>query len=647
MTEIPGYFGGELPFESVSLNESGSQSASQSGSQSGSQSQELGRDSNNGQRHSIADLVARCSIDHSVGPVADTIGGSIAGYQRWNQFLEKRLSRYASSRNDAAKTGNSRMSAYLHYGMVSPMRLARDAHRAGADKYLDELLTWREMNYGFCFYNDDVETLEAIPDWARQSLRAHAQDTRERVCSWEQVARGKTDNLLWDACQRSLLKHGELHNNVRMTWGKLMLQWSSSAEQALQRLIDLNHRYALDGRDPNSYGGILWCLGQFDRPFEPPKPVYGAVRDRPSESHLTRLPLEHFEARVDRPCWDPAPKIAVVGAGLGGLVAARTLSDRGIDVDIFEKSRGRGGRSATRRLEEGLQFDHGAQYFTIRDRRNSRWLESWLHAGIVQPWGGRIVELNQQQAKPERAAQARFVAIPSMSRLGRHLAEDLNVIHEVRIEKIHRRDNQHYLESADTRYGPYDIVICNAPPEQTRSMIFDECSWKDRLDEVKMSACWTVMVAFTEPWTVPFDGAFVNEGPLRWIARDSSKPQRPQTLDCWVLQASPEWSKTHLDRSCDEITNRLLESLGDCYHTPPPERLFAHAHRWRYAEPTEVIANGCLWDEHNLIGACGDWCNGPKIEAALLSGAAVAGQAIGWLHENAKPPGSTQQLQLF
>jgi photolyase PhrII len=232
----------------------------------------------------IADLCARCRIDHTVGPVAHTRGGASSGYRRWEVFKQHGLASYADMRNDAAAAfplGVSRMSAYLHHGHVSPFRIARQAALAGgpgARKFLDELLIWRELAHHFCFHHAAPGTLGALPAWAMQTLEDHRQDRRKVIFDWDALSRARTGDPLWDAAQRSLIIHGELHNNVRMTWGKAILQWTRSPEEALQTMIALNHRYALDGNDPNSYGGILWCMGLFDRAFHPEKPVIGTLR---------------------------------------------------------------------------------------------------------------------------------------------------------------------------------------------------------------------------------------------------------------------------------------------------------------------------------------------------------------------------------
>ena len=249
----------------------------------------------------IATLVAACEIDHRVAAVPRSPGGSRAGYARWEAFVRRGgLDRYAKQRNDPTRDGVSRMSAYLHYGMVSPFRLAREcaARRGeGPEKYLDELLIWRELAHAFCYWHPSPTTIEAVPAWARATLRAHEGDRRQ-LLPMTVLAAGETGDVLWDTAQHSLVAYGELHNNVRMTWGKALLDWSANAEQCLERLVELNHRFALDGRDPSSYGGLLWCLGQFDRPFAPELPVIGTVRPRPTREHAQRLNVAAYARSI-------------------------------------------------------------------------------------------------------------------------------------------------------------------------------------------------------------------------------------------------------------------------------------------------------------------------------------------------------------
>lgn len=603
---------------------------------------------------SLAGIVSQCDIDHSIGPVADTIGGSEAGYARWNAFRKRGLKDYAKRRNQIELDGVSRMSAYLHYGMVSPFRVAREASADGAEKYLDELLIWRELAYAFCYYRADVESLASLPAWAVETLDNHRNDTRNSL-SWETLVRARTGERLWDAAQRSLLKHGELHNNIRMTWGKAILDWSVDARQSLERLIDLNHRYALDGRDPASYGGILWCLGQFDRPFLPEQPILGNVRPRPVKFHEHRTNIVAYEKKVDRAVAEPSPRIAMIGTGLAGLMCSRILADQGLNIQCFEKSHRAGGRSSTRIAEGTIPFDHGAQYFTIRSPVLEPYLDSWCQDNHVACWDGRIVSIDQPGVVRDVPAVKRFVGTPNMESLGLHLASDLSISFDTEVSRVERVSNGYQLVCKSGKsLGEFDLVLWNNPPVQVQKLVPQPCTWRDRLATVEMVPCWAVMLAFTERWDVPFDGAFVNEGALGWIARNSSKPSRPKDLDTWVFHSTVAWASENLETSKDAVAEKLMQEAERITGTSLPSPSQVRAHRWLYSRPAEPLSEASLWDETHRLGACGDWCGGPRVEGALLSGMSLAGQVLGSLHERTiagfatrDEPTSLVQLELF
>jgi predicted NAD/FAD-dependent oxidoreductase len=586
-----------------------------------------------------ADLIAHCDIDHAVGPVPHTAGGSAAGYARWEKFRAAGLPHYARRRNDPLLEGTSRLSPYLHYGMVSPLRIAREAAAAavaGSDKYLDELLVWREMAYAFCRYRPDHETLAALPDWARDTLRRHASDPRPARYSWETLARGRTGDPLWDAAQRSLLIHGELHNNVRMTWGKALLNWTRDAESALRVIIDLNHRYALDGSDPASFGGILWCLGQFDRPFPPPQPIRGTVRGRSTQEHARRLDVEAYTRRATRPLHSPAPRIAVVGAGVSGLICARTLSDHGLRVTVFEKSRGVGGRMATRRTAEGPSFDHGAQYFTVRDPRFQRYVDAWTHDGIAAPWAGRLGSACRGRLESKSGKTQRFVGVPSMNAVCRHLAGDMTIQFRTPVNSLARTDGIWTLrDDAGRVLGEFDGLVCAVPGPQCAQLLAALPEMRQPCAAVPMASCWAVMLAFAEALELSLDGLFIAESPLSWAARNCSKPGRSvdpeERPDTWILHATPEWTDAHLEADAATVWPALLEAFWQATGLPKRPPSYAACHRWRYALPLEPLESRCLFDPDLLVGACGDWCCGPRVEGAFLSGQTLAGRLLSQL----------------
>lgn len=609
------------------------------------------------QHESIDHVVSQCQIDHSIGPVPDSEGGSIAGYRRWEHFQRKGLGQYAARRNNPLVDGVSRLSAYLHYGMVSPMRIAREAAAlgsAGATKFLDELLIWRELAYAFCFYRPDHGLLTAIPNWARDTLSQHESAPRAAIMSWERLAQGCTGDSLWDAAQKSLLIHGELHNNVRMTWGKAFLNWTTNAKQALQSMIDLNHRYALDGRDPASYGGLLWCLGQFDRPFTPPNQVVGTVRTRSTDEHARRLDVAAYRNKVLRPLSDRMPSVAVIGAGMSGLVCARTLSNHGFQVRVFEKSRGVSGRMSTRRQVEGLEFDHGAQYFTARDSRFKRYVKSWEQDGLVRAWDGRIVVLDSGTIQSKSTSQNRYVAVPGMNALGKHLAHGLDVRVQTSVKHLRRDDGKWRLEGEQQAdLGAFDAAVVAIPADQAVALLSESADLAQQAASVKLQGCWTVMLAFDQTLALDFDGAFVHNSPVSWIACNSSKPGRAALPETWVAHASPTWTREHMETDAETVQSALHDAFWNAVGRSPVTSGVVTVHRWRYAIPQQPLTANCLWDRESRLGACGDWCAGPRVEGAFLSGSAMAGRIMqlveptrsGVNHETIAT--GPQQLELF
>lgn len=573
------------------------------------------------------ELASRCDIDHSVPPVPGELGGSRAGYTRWEAFLERGLGGYAARRNDPLRDGTSRLSAHLHWGTVSPLRIAREtaARRGkGPEKFLDELLVWREVAWHFCHHTPELDSLEALPEWAQETLADHAGDRRPHLPGGEALERARTGDALWDAMQRSLLVRGELHNNTRMTWGKALLEWTSSPQEALRRLVDLNHRFALDGRDPSSYGGLLWCLGLFDRPFPEQRRVTGTLRTRPTEIHAERLDPEAFARRHATPPGG-ALRVAVIGAGIAGLAAARTLSDAGHEVLVIDKGRGPGGRTSRRRADP-FAFDHGAQYFTARDPRFRRVVGAWREQGLVAPWTGRIVELTDGEVRPKQETTERLVAVPGMSSLARHLADDLPVRCGVRVTGLQHALGRWQLGAEDgSSLGEFDRLVVTAPPAQAAELLHGGSPLAETLGEVEMAPCWAGMVGLEAPYPVELDGAFCSGGVLSWVARNSSKPGRSEA-EAWVLHATPEWTLGHLELEREEVARELLRELERLTGQPAPATLHLDAHRWMYAQPAPGLDAGCLEDAERGLVVAGDAMTGGRVEGAWLSGVAAAGR---------------------
>lgn len=317
--------------------------------------------------------------------------------------------------------------------------------------------------------------------------------------------------------------------------------------------------------------------------------------------------------------------VGVIGAGIAGLTCAQQLHRSGVQVTVLEKSRGVGGRVGTRRMDSGVTFDHGAQYFTVRDAAFAAQVQQWRDSGTVALWNGRIVTLNKGLVTNFTEPQDRYVGLPGMNVIAKSLATGLDIHTNVTVQSLRRLDDKWHLRDAvGTLHGPYDVLISTAPPLQTTTLFGDHSTTlAERISVVTMAPCWAVMLQTCEPLSLPFDAAFVNDSPLSWMARNSSKQDRA-AKDCWVLHASANWSSTHLEESADRIAKTLVHELWDATRQAPQPFKLVVAHRWRYALPQEPLLQRYLLDGDLNLGACGDWCAGPRVEGAFLSGLAMA-----------------------
>lgn len=563
----------------------------------------------------IPAIVAACAIDHAVAPVPHTRGGWRAAAARWADFRDHRLTAYAGARNDALRPDAvSRMSAYLHFGMISARQIAADCAAigsAGAAKYADELLTWRELAWGWCLRARHHDH-RALPAWAAESWAAHAHDPRA-VLPMLTLDRGETGDALWDAAQRGLRVHGELHNNMRMTWGKAFAGWSSDVAQAVARATDLNHRYALDGRDPASIGGILWCFGLFDRPHSPDLPVTGVIRPRPTRDHARRLDPVRYAALTRRPALTPVggdhPRVAIVGAGPAGAAAARVLADHGLRPVVFDKGRGPGGRTSTRR-DGALRFDHGAPG-VAHHAPDLRLLALLTEAGLLRDDG--------EQRRPT----------DGMSSLVRWLLAGV----EVR------------CGAPVTRLGPTGEVSTDGAPE-------------NRFDHV--------IVAVPAPQAAPLlapvapglaaAAAAVRYAPAIVLLASSAVPFAPPAAGplavrvqadrrAAVLTLPEADARAAIDAPLSDLAARWFDAASAALGHAPDALV---AHRWRYASVDGPGADGPAYERRWSV--CGDWVAAhPDVAGAIASGVAVAGDLLGRLGRD--DPGPTPvpaaQLGLF
>jgi len=230
----------------------------------------------------IAAEIATCEIDHTVRPVHAFAPGARAAAERLQCFVTTRLPCYNERRNEAADDFTSHLSPDLHYGHIAAAEVVRaaltsDAPAADVQAFVDQVITWRELSYNWCLHKPHHDQLASLPDWIQRTMQAHAHDERPETYTLEQLDAADTQDPLWNAAQRQLLQSGIIHNYARMLWGKQIVRWAPTYEDARAWMFHLNDRYALDGRDPNSVGGIMWCLGLWDRSWGN-KPIWGGLR---------------------------------------------------------------------------------------------------------------------------------------------------------------------------------------------------------------------------------------------------------------------------------------------------------------------------------------------------------------------------------
>jgi deoxyribodipyrimidine photo-lyase len=253
----------------------------------------------------ISAVVASLDVDEQVSPTPHFIGGLSEASERLSQFIEHGLPLYGKQRNDIGVPASSNLSPYLHFGQISPLEVALAVRESAVsddcvDAFLEQLIVRRGLAINFCVFNDQYDSLDGAASWARESLERHRHDRREEVYSLQELESAQTHDDLWNAAQMELVKLGKIHPYMRMVWAKKMLEWCESPEDSLARTIYLNDKYALDGRDPNGYANIAWCIhGKHDRPFVT-RNIYGKIRYMTTDATKRKTNWQDYIRRVEQ-----------------------------------------------------------------------------------------------------------------------------------------------------------------------------------------------------------------------------------------------------------------------------------------------------------------------------------------------------------
>ncbi len=235
------------------------------------------------------------------GPVEGLKGGYSKALELLNIFISSKLPFY-HMRSDPSCDFSSGLSPYLHFGQISPAEIALAAMKSAApqenkEKFLDELIVWRELARNFVLYEKNYDSLEGLPEWARRQIEKGKKDKRAYSYTPVELEKARTHDIYWNCAQKELLITGRMHNYMRMYWGKKIIEWTSHPSLALKTMIHLNDTYAMDGRDPNGYASILWCFGLHDRPFFP-RPVFGLVRYMSSRGLQSKFDMKEYVQKI-------------------------------------------------------------------------------------------------------------------------------------------------------------------------------------------------------------------------------------------------------------------------------------------------------------------------------------------------------------
>lgn len=318
-------------------------------------------------------------------------------------------------------------------------------------------------------------------------------------------------------------------------------------------------------------------------------------------------------------------RIAIIGAGLTGLVLAHQLRDIA-HIELFEKSRGLGGRLSTR-YADPYQFDHGAQFFTAKTEAFQAWLKPLEQAGVIAKWKAAFVELEGNKItlnKTWGGDYPHYVGTPKMNQIGKYLSTDLNIKQQTKVEIIGGKPFNWLLEDdKGIQHGPYDWVICTTPAEQATQLLPKSFSGIHHIQNSKMTGCFTLMLGFSEPINVGWEAALVKQSDISWISVNSSKPGRPAGFSIVALSTNA-WAEAHMDDDIEHVKQHLLQQASLVTGHDLSHASHISIHRWRYANSTKQPEAMLLLDTNKGLAACGDWCIEGRVEAAFSSATRMA-----------------------
>ena len=319
-------------------------------------------------------------------------------------------------------------------------------------------------------------------------------------------------------------------------------------------------------------------------------------------------------------------KVAIIGGGISGLTCAKFLDPSIFETTIFDKSRSVGGRVSTRRYED-YHFDHGAQYLEETNSPFKHELKRWLDAEVIAPWEAKLGTLEGSRFVNTFKDKLTYVGVPKMSAIPNHLRDQLDHVNfkfNVKIDELFKKFNEWYLvDQGEDIIGPFDFLVIAIPSHQASVLLSDFPYLQEILNEVEFGPRWAIMIGLTYRLNIDYDAIFIKNSPIRWMARNNSKPGRPNA-ESWVVHATKEWSQKNIERGQDWITAQLFGEFLNITGFESYETKYKQVHLWRYGIVDNPLNQNFILDNNRNIALCGDYCVGNNIEAAFISGENLA-----------------------
>ncbi len=325
----------------------------------------------------------------------------------------------------------------------------------------------------------------------------------------------------------------------------------------------------------------------------------------------------------------PAPRVAIIGAGLAGLTCATALKGFA-DVTVFEKAVFVGGRISRYQVGE-FSFNHGGQYFTVSNPLFLNLVEAWQTSGLVRPWDGWIVELDNGQLTNLEDQTQGYTGYPHMQAITDSLAHHCDLKISTNISEIEKQDDGSWrlFDNRGVYQGLFDIVVIATAAPDVVDLAKSVESIARAASKIDMTMSWSALFVFERSLSLPFDAAFVLNSPLSWVARyQEVDPPAEDDQECWVIQASPEWSLQYAASFRGRVMHALLDAFFEACDITSVKPVTSNVHLWKHALPINTMGQDCLFDEDASLGACGDWCTSPRIEGAVLSGFSMADRVM-------------------